>query len=135
MLTQQELEKNPLFQDISYDSYQQMLVCFQAVQRSYRPDEVLYDFAGPHSNAVGILERGEASLIRIDEEGVVTVLEELGPGGVFGKSLAFPVPGGTAWRWCAVPPVMCHLSTIPISLSAVSGPAPTTACWCRTCCG
>ena len=89
MLTQQELEKNPLFQDISYDSYQQMLVCFQAVQRSYRPDEVLYDFAGPHSNAVGILERGEASLIRIDEEGVVTVLEELGPGGVFGKSLAF----------------------------------------------
>ena len=89
MLTRQELEKNPLFQDISYESYLQMLTCFQAVQKSYRPDEVLYDFTDPRSNSVGILERGEASLIRIDEEGVTTVLEELGPGGVFGRSLAF----------------------------------------------
>ena len=89
MLTRQELEKNPLFQDITYESYLQMLTCFQAVQRSYRPDEVLYDFTDPRSNSVGILERGEAALIRIDEEGVTTVLEELGPGGVFGRSLAF----------------------------------------------
>lgn len=89
MLTRQELEKNPLFQDITYDSYLQMLTCFQAVQKSYRPDEVLYDFTDPRSNSVGILERGEAALIRIDEEGVTTVLEELGPGGVFGRSLAF----------------------------------------------
>ncbi len=29
------------------------------------------------------------SLIRIDEEGVSTVLEEMGPGGVFGRDLAF----------------------------------------------
>ena len=89
MLTRQELEKNPLFQDITYDSYLQMLTCFQAVQKTYRPDEVLYDFTDPRSNSVGILERGEAALIRIDEEGVTTVLEELGPGGVFGRSLAF----------------------------------------------
>ena len=89
MLTRQELEKNPLFQDITYESYLQMLTCFQAVQKSYRPDEVLYDFTDPRSNSVGILERGTAALIRIDEEGVTTVLEELGPGGVFGRSLAF----------------------------------------------
>ena len=42
MLTRQELEKSPLFQDISYEEYQQMLACFQAVQKSYRPEEVLY---------------------------------------------------------------------------------------------
>lgn len=30
---------------------------------------------------------------------------------------------------------MCSLSTTPISSNGVSGPAPTTACWCRTCCG
>ncbi len=89
MLTRQELEKNPLFRDITYESYLQMLTCFQAVQKSYRPDEVLYDFTDPRSNSVGILERGTAALIRIDEEGVTTVLEELGPGGVFGRSLAF----------------------------------------------
>ena len=93
MLTPQELKKSPLFQDIGYENYQQMLDCFQAVQRSYRVDEVIYDFSGPAGNAVGVVERGEASLIRIDEEGVATVLEELGPGGVFGKSLAFSTSG------------------------------------------
>ena len=89
MLTPQELEKSPLFRDIGYDNYRQMLDCFQAVPRSYRPEDVIYDFSGPAGNAVGVLERGEAALIRIDEDGVATVLEELGPGGVFGKSLAF----------------------------------------------
>ena len=44
MLTPQELKKSPLFQDIGYENYQQMLDCFQAVQRSYRVDEVIYDF-------------------------------------------------------------------------------------------
>lgn len=94
MLTRQELEKSPLFQDISYESYQLMLDCFQAVQRSFRPDELIYDFAAPKNNAVGVLERGEASIIRIDEEGVATVLEELTAGGVFGRCLAFSVTSG-----------------------------------------
>ena len=77
MLTAQELKSSPLFHDISYEEYRRMLTCFQAVQRSYRVDEVIYDFSGPAGNAVGVVERGEASLIRIDEEGVATVLEEL----------------------------------------------------------
>ena len=89
MLTQQELERSPLFQGISYDEYRRMLTCFQAVQRSYRPEEMIYDFSKPNQNAVGIIERGAASLIRIDADGVATVLEELLAGGVFGKDLAF----------------------------------------------
>jgi len=89
MLTQKELEKSPLFQDIAYEEYLRMLTCFQAVQRSFRPDELIYDLAETGNNAVGIVERGSASLIRIDEAGVSTVMEELGPGGVFGRTLAF----------------------------------------------
>lgn len=89
MLKQEELEKSPLFRDISYDEYLRMLSCFQAVQRSFRPDELIYDLSAAKNNAVGIVERGTAALIRIDEEGVSTVLEELGAGGVFGRSLAF----------------------------------------------
>ena len=89
MLGPEELEKNPLFQDIRYEDYLQMFSCFQAQEKSYRPDDLIYDFGDPASQAVGVLERGEASLVRIDQEGVATVLEELGPGGVFGKSLAF----------------------------------------------
>lgn len=89
MFSQQELEKSPLFQGIRYEEYQRMLTCFQAVQRAFRPEELIYDFSEPKNDAVGIIERGQAALIRIDEDGVSTVMEELGPGGVFGKTLAF----------------------------------------------
>ena len=89
MLSRQELAKSPLFQDISYEDYQCLITCFQAVHKSFRADELIYDFSWPKNDAVGVVERGEASLIRIDEEGVATVMEELGPGGVFGKTLAF----------------------------------------------
>ncbi|MDD2956735.1 MAG: Crp/Fnr family transcriptional regulator, partial [Oscillospiraceae bacterium] len=74
MLTKQELEHSPLFADISYESYLLMLDCFHAVQKSFRSGEMVYDFTAPGSNAVGIIERGEVSLIRIGEEGDSTVL-------------------------------------------------------------
>lgn len=89
MLSRQELEKSPLFQDISYEEYCRMLDCFHAVQRSFRTDDLIYDFSSKESNAVGIIERGEASVIRIDKDGVSTVLEELSVGGVFGRTLAY----------------------------------------------
>jgi len=66
-----------------------MLTCFQAVQKSFRPDDLIYDFSGKGGNAVGIIERGEASVIRIDEDGVATVMEDLRAGGVFGRTLDY----------------------------------------------
>lgn len=89
MLTQQELEQSPLFQGIAHTDYMRMLSCFQAVQKSYRADEQIYDFHDNCADTIGIVERGSAALIRIDEEGVATVLEELETGGVFGRNLAF----------------------------------------------
>ena len=71
MLSQQELEKSPLFQDISYEEYRSLLTCFQAVQKSFRADDLIYDFSSPKNDAVGIVERGCAALIRIDEEGEI----------------------------------------------------------------
>ena len=93
MLSRQELERSPLFQGIQYEEYLRMLTCFQAVQKSFRPDDLIYDFSEPKNDAVGIIERGNAVLIRIDEDGISTVMEELGPGGVFGKTLAFAGSG------------------------------------------
>ena len=94
MLAPRELEKSPLFRDISYEEYRRMLPCFQAVGRSYQADELIYDFADAQQDDVGVIERGAAALIRIDEEGVATVMEELGPGGVFGRNLAFAGSAG-----------------------------------------
>ncbi len=89
MLTEQELRESPLFCNISYEEYCSMLHCFQAVQRSFAADELIYDFSAPRKDVIGVMERGNASLIRIDEDGISTVMEELGPGGVFGRGLAF----------------------------------------------
>lgn len=89
MLTEQELRISPLFQNISHEEYIRMVVCFQAKLRSFRSEELIYDFLAPGTDSVGVIERGTASVIRIDKEGVSTVLEELGPGGVFGRTLAF----------------------------------------------
>ena len=88
MLTKEELQESPLFSGIEYDSYLAMYTCFQAVSRTYRPDDVIYDFAEGR-DVVGILERGEATLIRTDADGVETVLERFHTGGVFGRTLAF----------------------------------------------
>ena len=88
MLTEAELRESPLFTGIDYESYLAMYTCFQAVSRSYRPDDVIYDFSSP-KNVVGIVERGEAALIRIDADGVETVMEQFRVGGVFGKTLDF----------------------------------------------
>ena len=94
MLNAQELETSPLFRNITYEEYRRMLTCFQAVQRSYLAEELIYDFSAFRTDAIGIVERGSAALIRIDEEGVSTVLEEMGPGGVFGRDLAFAGSAG-----------------------------------------
>lgn len=89
MMSPRELGKSPLFRGISYEEYQSMLPCFQAVGRSYQADDLVYDFADAGRDDVGVVERGTAALIRIDEEGVSTVMEEFGTGGVFGRNLAF----------------------------------------------
>lgn len=93
MLTEQELARSPLFQNIRYEEYLRMFTCFQAVERNFQAEELVYDFSTPKTDAVGVIERGTASVIRIDSEGVSTVLEELGPGGVFGRVLAFDSMG------------------------------------------
>lgn len=93
MLAPQDLEKSPIFDGISYESYLAMLDCFQATQKSYRPEDLIYDFS-TEGEKVGIVERGEASLIRIDEDGTSTVMEDLTMGSVFGRSLAFTGSSG-----------------------------------------
>lgn len=89
MLTQQDLGKSPLFRGINHEEYLAMVGCFQAVRKVFRADELIYDLTDVKNDRVGIVERGEASVIRVDEMGVSTVMEDLSLGGVFGQSLAF----------------------------------------------
>jgi len=109
MLTREELGRSPLFQDISYEEYAAMCQCFQASSRSYRPEEVICDFS-EGCDSVGIVERGRAALIRIDENGVATVLEDLEGGSVFGRTLTFS--GGCSDTLEVVSRSACEVSFI-----------------------
>lgn len=135
MLNAQELETSPLFRNITYEEYRRMLTCFQAVQRSYLAEELIYDFSAFRTDAIGIVERGSAALIRIDEEGVSTVLEEMGPGGVFGRDLAFAGSAGDSLEVVAGRPATFSLSITPTCSVGAKTPAPTTVFWCRICWG
>ena len=44
MLSEQELRESPLFENITHEEYRRMLVCFRASQRSFRPEQLIYDF-------------------------------------------------------------------------------------------
>lgn len=88
-MTQKDLGKSPLFQGINYEEYTAMVSCFQAVRRTFRPEELICDLMDVKNDRIGIVEQGEASVIRVDEAGISTVMEELCLGGVFGQTLAF----------------------------------------------
>ena len=133
MLTEEELKMSPLFQDISYDEYVRMLTCFHAVHKSFRPDELIYDFMAEKNDAVGVIERGEAALIRIDEDGVSTVMEELTTGGVFGRTLAFSASNRDSLEVGCRTPCDVLFIDYPHILKRCHKPAATIVCWCRIC--
>ena len=59
MLSPEELKESPLFQNINYESYLAMYDCFQAVNRTFRPYEVMYDYTSgsvsADSDSVGVI--------------------------------------------------------------------------------
>ena len=59
MLTQEELAQSPLFENIRYDEYRRMLSCFHAVQKTFRPDELIYDLGATGGDAVVGVRLGE----------------------------------------------------------------------------
>ena len=112
MLTAQELKTSPLFHDISYEEYRRMLTCFQAAQRSYVPEEQVYDFTSSRTDAVGIVERGQVSLIRIDEAGVATVRRVWPSSGLCGLRGGQPGGGGPHRLRHSVHRQFLHIQTL-----------------------
>ena len=100
---------SPLFRGISDGERKEMRACFGVVERTFRTDDVIYDFSDGR-NMIGILQSGTAVVERIDEKGSRTILEHLGPGGVFGEMLMFENVAGDSIRViCEKPGRVCFL--------------------------
>ena len=84
----ENLTRNPLFENISAESIQQMMTCFDMRKKTYKEKDIIttYDAEG---DFVGLLLEGTISVNRISIDGSLDMLEYLEHIGVFGASFAF----------------------------------------------
>lgn len=83
----ERLSELPLFTGTPETECQRMMECFRAPLRLFRAGETAYTYGG--GDTVGIVQKGEAAVVKIDAAGGRTVLERLSEGGVFGELIAF----------------------------------------------
>ena len=82
------IPQTPVFDGISVEECRRIYDCFGVQERCFKPEELIYDFdTGRHT--IGVLATGSAIVERMDRRGDRTILEHLGPGGVFGEMLMF----------------------------------------------
>lgn len=81
------MPEGTLFQGITDEQYNKMMVCFHASEKSYLPEEIICTY-GENNQRIGILLQGEVSLIRIQEDGHQALLEYLHTGDIFGEALS-----------------------------------------------
>jgi CRP-like cAMP-binding protein len=83
----------PIFKGIGAEECDRMITCFDVRAKSFHAGEIVYDFEeGRHM--VGVLDRGSAVIVRLDEKGGRTILEHLEVGGMFGEMLMFENASG-----------------------------------------
>lgn len=84
----ENLSKNPFFENVSAESIEQMMTCFNMQKKTYRTKDIIttYDATG---DFIGLLLEGTISVNRISIDGSLDMLEYLENTGVFGASFAF----------------------------------------------
>ena len=75
-----------LFDGITEEEYQRMMVCFHATEKSWKTGETICRF-DEHNDRIGYLLEGEAAIIQTHYDGRQTIIEHLKTGGVFGSAL------------------------------------------------
>jgi len=79
------LQHTPLFKGIPAEELNALFTCIGARQLSYGKNEFIF-FNGTEVNAIGIVLTGRVQVIKEDVFGNRAVLNNLGPGSVFGES-------------------------------------------------
>lgn len=77
-----------LFQGITKEEFDRMMVCFHASEKWYRPGECIRTY-GENNDQIGVVMEGEVRLLRTYADGRQTILEHLEPGNLFGEPLSF----------------------------------------------
>lgn len=78
----------PLFNNVSDYDCDRMMACFHADVHHFPAGGTVCDYEST-DGVLGIVQEGGVSVIRIDENGARTILEQMPTGGIFGECLAF----------------------------------------------
>ena len=77
-----------IFHDITNQEVEAMIQCFRMRRCRFQAGQTICTY-GEDAREIGVLVQGTAELVRLDQEGIRTILEQLETGGVFGEALAF----------------------------------------------
>ena len=78
-----------VFDGISEDELQKMIVCFHAQIKDFAPEEKVSTYT-KSKNRVGVILEGEADLIKYDQDGYRNIIEHLGAQDIFGCAFYQP---------------------------------------------
>ncbi|MBR4934624.1 MAG: Crp/Fnr family transcriptional regulator, partial [Anaerotignum sp.] len=84
----ENLSKNALFQNVSAESIERMIPCFEMKKRSFSEKDIIPTSEGTKQYVCLLLE-GAVSVSRISIDGSLDLLEYLEDTGVFGDAFAF----------------------------------------------
>ena len=84
----ENISKNALFQNVSIESIEKMMPCFDMKKRSFSEKDIIPTTEGTKEYVCLLLE-GAVSVSRISIDGSLDLLEYLEGGGVFGDAFAF----------------------------------------------
>ncbi len=79
-----KITENNLFHNINESEQQEMMHCFNTFKKSYHAGEIIL-FYDEDDKGIGILEKGEACVIHVNDAGNRTILEHLSEGEIFGQ--------------------------------------------------
>lgn len=79
--------KLSLFDNITKEEYDRMMICFHAGKRQYLPGEVIASY-GEKSPLIGAVLEGKVLMLRTNYDGRQVILEQLSTGDIFGEALS-----------------------------------------------
>lgn len=83
-----DIKNIALFKNVSDHDCSRMLHCFHADERKFQKDDLVCDYETT-GGRIGIVTEGSVLLVRDNEQGSRTILEQVEAGGIFGECLAF----------------------------------------------
>ena len=106
-----EYSKSALFRGIAPQDIVSMLYCLQPRISGYRKNEIVIN-AGERLDSIGMVLSGEAVVIKENSAGNRNMMMLLGPGELFGETVAFA--GSPRWPATVQALTACDIMFIPI---------------------